>query len=750
MKRKSKKTNAKKTIYSNLNFITQQSPSRRLQTAIQLHNTGNLQQAEIHYRQILRHDPQNSDAFHLLGLIAYQVKKYDAAISCMKKAISLNPSASIYHLNIGNVFKAQGQLNTALKCYQKALSFQSYYPDAHYNCGIISHNLGNLDDAIDHYKKTLALKPDHARAHNNLGNVLREKGDLDTALFHYREALNLDPEHAFAHNNVGNILKIQGDQDAALRHYQTALQINPQYADAHYNMGIILKDRHQLNAAAKHFRKAIHLQPDYHKAHLNLGILLHRNWKLGEAIRHYHEAILLKPDLEDAYNNLGVVLKEQGKLEEAYKYFNKALEIKPEFSEAHSNLLLNLHYHASLDTAYIFSEHQRWAQQHTTALVTAAKPHDNEPNPNRRLRIGYVSPDFRRHSVAFFIEPILEAHNRAAFDISCYANVSKPDHITERFKRWVDNWYDIWEMPHKEAADLVRKNKIDILIDFAGHTANNRMPLFAQKPAPVQVTYLGYPDTTGISNMDYRITDQYADPIGYADHLHTEQLVRLPSCFLCYRPFEESPEVAEPPLLKNSCLTFGSFNSLPKVTHEVVTLWSQILQAVPDSRLIMKCGQLGDKQTRERFKKMFLHSGISSDRIDLLRETPSLSDHLAIYRQVDIALDPFPYNGTTTTCEALWMGVPVITLAGNRHSSRVGVSLLSVIGLSDLIAETTQEYVAKAVNLAQDIERLEQMRANLRTILIKSPVTNAKTFTRSLEDAYRKMWQTWCFRTNHT
>lgn len=715
-----------------------------MNAAIKQHNSGNLQQAEIRYRQILHHDPLNSDAQHLLGLIAYQVKKYDAAIACIDKAIALNPSAAVYHLNIGNAFKAQGDLKAALKCYEKAISLKPSYPDAHYNCGIILHDLGKLDGAVLNYKKAIGFNRNHAQAYNNLGNVLMEQGDLDAALFNYSAAVRLKPDYAFAHNNLGNILKKQGKRDQALHHYKEALRYNPCYADAHYNMGIIMKDLHQLQAAVNHFRESIKIRPDYAQAYLNLGLVLQRSGKTEESIKHYRKALHLEPDFEDAYNNLGVALKEQGKLEEAYECFAEALKIKPDFSDAHSNLLLNLHYHAGLDADFIYSEHKRFDRQHAAGLISSLKEHGNQPDPDRRLRIGYVSPDFRLHSVAFFLESVLAAHDHSRFEIFCYADVEKPDHVTARLRGSADVWHDIRERPHEEVAELVQNDKIDILIDLAGHTSNNRMPLFARKPAPVQVTWLGYPDTTGLTTMDYRITDWYADPAGDADKLSAEELVRLPQCFLSYRPPEESPEIGELPALKNGYITFGSFNNLNKVNPEVVAVWCRILEAAQGSRLIIKSNQLSDKQTRDRYREMFLQRGISADRVELMSAVPSLSEHLCCYNLMDIALDPFPYNGTTTTCETLWMGVPAIVPAGDRHSGRVGASLLTAAGLTDFISTSPDDYVARAVNLAGDIERLKDLRRSLRGTLLKSPLTDSGAFTLALEGAYRRMWQQWC------
>ncbi|MFQ5545679.1 MAG: FkbM family methyltransferase, partial [Acidiferrobacterales bacterium] len=464
----------------------------------------------------------------------------------------------------------------------------------------------------------------------------------------------------------------------------------------------------------------------------------------------YQQALTLKPDFAEAHNNLGNALKEQGKLTEAIAAYRQALALKPDFTDAHSNLLLCLHYGADTEPAAVFIEHQRWAEQHALSLADTIDPHANDPTPNRRLRIGYLSPDFRTHSVAYFVEPLLAAHDRAGFEVICYANVVRPDSLTKRLQSLVHKWRNIVPLSDAEVADLVREDGVDILVDLAGHTGKNRLLVFARKPAPVQVSYLGYPNTTALATMDYRLTDAWADPPGHMENSYTEELVRLPHGFLCYRPPQDSPEVAELPALSAGHITFASFNNASKVNANVIGLWSKILRALPDARLIMKARPLGDVGTRQRFEELFEQNGVSTGRVELLGWASSTAEHLELYNRVDIGLDPFPYNGTTTTCEALWMGVPVIVLAGTTHAARVGVSLLSSVGLPELIADTPEAYVALAISLAGDLDRLQQLRAELRAKVARSPVTDETRFTRALEGVYRNVWHGWCQRQSHS
>lgn len=603
-----------------------------------------------------------------------------------------------------------GRLSESQQLCREILQQQPNHLESLHLCGTIAYQLGKFEEAIALYQQLLALNSNFASVYNNLGAVFKEQGRLQEAIAHYQQALKLNPNYPEAHNNLGTALQEQGKLQEAIAHYHQALNINPHFADAHNSLGVILK----------------------------------KQGKLEGAIAHYKKALQSRPKHPDVHNNLGNALKEQGKVDEAIAHFQQAITLQPQFSTSHSNLLLALHYWPNYHPEAIFAEHQAWAKQHTASLTGTIKPYFNERNPHRRLRIGYVSPDFCTHSVAFFIEPVLAAHNRDEFEVFCYANVAHPDETTKRLEQKVNCWRNIWGINDKQASELICNDGIDILVDLAGHTANNRMLLFARKPAPIQVTYLGYPNTTGLSTVDYRITDTYADPPHYTQRLHTERLIHLPSSFLCYQPVENAPTVNELPALHNGYITFGSFNNLAKITPKVIACWSAILQAVPKSRLILKYKGLADVGTQQQLLDLFKQNGISPQRLTLLGRISGYIEHLATYNRIDIALDTFPYNGTTTTCEALWMGLPVIVLAGSTHVSRVGVSLLSQLGMVDLIAHSPEEYVDLAVKLSNNLAYLQQLRANQRGKMAESTLTDARGFIHCLERAYREMWMHWC------
>jgi predicted O-linked N-acetylglucosamine transferase (SPINDLY family) len=381
---------------------------------------------------------------------------------------------------------------------------------------------------------------------------------------------------------------------------------------------------------------------------------------------------------------------------------------------------------------------------HAESLVRFIGPHTNPRILERKLKIGYVSPDFRSHAVASFIEPVLAHHDQERFEIFAYYNHGQNDMVTQRLRKYCHHWRNIAAMSDEEVAELIREDEIDFLIDLAGHTGHNRLLVFARKPAPIQVTWLGYPDTTGLSTMDYRITDGFADPVDMTEDFHTEQLIRLPECFSVYHVPEEYPEVSRLPALENGYITFGSFNNFSKTTPEVIALWAKILRSVPDSRLMLKYSGLSDSSMKRMVREAFARLDIHPSRVELLGKDPSHVTHLQRYYQLDIALDTFPYCGTTTTCEALWMGVPVITLAGSSHVSRVGSSLMSNLGYTEMIASSQQKYVAIAVGLAPDIDRLSAIREELRDRMADSPLMDSTRFTQHLENAYKEMWRTWC------
>ncbi len=518
-----------------------------------------------------------------------------------------------------------------------------------------------------------------------------------------------------------------------------ALELEPRYPEALVNLGDVLHDQNRIEEAIACYQRAIEIRPDHASAYFGLGIALQSNFEWDAALAAYAKTLSFEPDRADVHNNIAIVYQNRGQLDHAIQHFRRSLQLRPDVAYTHSSLAMAMHYHSEISPDEIFQEHRRW----NACFAAPVRRISHDPTeratrtPGQRLRIGYVSPDFRRHPVPSFLESLLVGHNRERVELFAYSNTVHCDDVTDRLRAHMSTWRDITRLSDDQAADLIAADGIDILVDLAGHTAMHRLGVFARKPAPVQVTWLGYPNTTGLDAIDYRLTDAYADPPG-AEAYHSEALVRLPGCFLCYTPPLDSPAISRS--AATDAVTFVSFNLFSKVTEKVLELWSRILLAVPKSKLFLKASGLRSETTRAKVSEIFRRCGVSSDRLKLSGGVADFRNHLNLYNHADIALDPFPYNGTTTSFEAAWMGIPMITLKGATHVSRVGVSLNSNLGLADLIAETPDDYVRIAVALAADPSRRASLHAGMRQRMTRSGLLDTEAFASKVEDAYQSMW----------
>ncbi len=599
------------------------------------------------------------------------------------------------------------------------------------------HQAGRLAEAERGYRQVLALNPDHPDAHNNLGHVLLALGRIDKAEYHYRRTLELGPGSVVTHNNLGNVQFRTGRIDEAVHSYRRALELSSGIAEIHNNLAIALCKLERLGEAEQSYRKALSINPGSASTHNDLGALLAGLRRVPEAENCYRRALALAPGFAEAHDNLGYLLGYAGRLDEAVQHFREALRLKPNFVNAFDHLVFSLNYVPGIGAAEIYAEHREFNRRFCQGV--SIQPHRNSPDPQRRLRVGYVSGDFRNHAVAFFIEPVLAKHDRERFEIFCYYNLSRSDAVTQRLRGYADHWREVEALDDDALAERVRADEIDILVDLSGHTANNRLTAFARKPAPVQATWLGYLNTTGLDAMDYRITDPRASPEGLLEACHSEKLVRLPDSQWCYQPSSGCPEVNPLPSAQSGVVTFAAFTSPPKTGLPVIELWSRVLARVPRSRLLVQ----GLEVTSREYAKHFARHGIAADRIEFVSGKP-LPEYLALRHSVDIVLDSFPCTGGTTSCDSLWMGVPVITLAGDTAYSGGGASLLHAVGLGELIARTPEEYLDIAARLAGDAKRLAAMRASLRGRMRSSSLMDAVRFTRNLEQCYRSMWTEWC------
>jgi protein O-GlcNAc transferase len=604
------------------------------------------------------------------------------------------------------------------------------------------HKEGRLTDAEALYRQILGLQPNHPDAMRFLGIIAQQVGRHDVAVEWIRRALACDPNHALAHSNLGEVYCAAGRLDDAIVAFRRALQLNPKSPETLNSLGAALAGKGLTHEAVSTYRRALELKPDHPDAHNNLGVALRDQGKGDEAIESFRRAVQLKPDHLEALTNLASALKRQGELDEAIAAHRRALLIKPECAWAHSNLISTLYYHPRHDAMTIAEEHERWNRQFSDPQKQFVLPHANNRNPERRLRVGYVSPDFLDHVVARFALPLVERHDRGRFEILCYSGVKFPDPITERFRALAGKWRDTAGISDARLAELIREDGVDILVDLTMHAAHNRLPMFARQPAPVQVAWLSYPGSTGLPGIGYRLTDACMDPPGEKPAWSAEEPVRLPDCWCCYQPIGETPENNALPALSAERVTFGSLNNFAKVNERVLALWTRVLHGVKESRLLMFCPE---GRTRERVWA-FLHArGITTDRVEFVGFVPRW-EYLRLYHRIDVGLDSFPYNGMTTTCDALWMGVPVLTLPGATPVSRAGLSLLSSVGLSEFVASSEEDYVRIAAELAGNLPRLAELRAELRPRMQSSPLMDAPRFARNVEAAYRSMWHRWCLR----
>jgi predicted O-linked N-acetylglucosamine transferase (SPINDLY family) len=681
-------------------------PDQALAIALEHERAGRLADAEALYRQVLAHRPDTATALNNLGNVLQQTGRREEAIDAYRRAIAMAPFSALAHYNLASALICAGAFDEALQALDSAMLVRPDDADIHNNRGGVLQRLGRLEEAIAAYQQALAIRGGHVAAASNLGSALSAAGRLDEAIAILDAAVAVEPDNAAAHANRGIALHAAGRLDAAIAAFSRAITLAPGDAEAHANLGRALNDAGRPDLAEDVLRLGLRREPG--------------NARLHDA--------------------LGNVLKDQGRLDLAIGCYERALELAPDDSTAASNRLFALHLDPDHDAARLLAEHRRWADRFAAPLAAEIRPHDLDRAPDRRLKVGFVSADFRGHPVGRLLLPLFTHRDRERFAFVAYADVRVADPVTREFHELADRWRPIAGLSDSAVAGLVREEQIDILVDLAQHTEGNRLLVFARKPAPVQVSMLGMPATTGLATIDYRFTDRYLDPPGTGDLPYTERSIRLPSCFWCYRPDVEAPPVGLHPSLATGRVTLGCLNQSAKLTPPALALWIKVLQAVDDADLVLHSSS---GRQRDAIRAQFKSGGIAPDRVTFLPRLP-LARYLEAYGTLDLALDPFPYSGGTTTLDALWMDVPVVTLAGQTAVGRGGVSILSNLGLPELIGRTDGDYVAIAVALARDRDRLAALRAGLRQRMQASPLVDARQYATGIEAALRSIWRTWC------
>ncbi|WP_175746836.1 tetratricopeptide repeat protein [Burkholderia ambifaria] len=808
-----------------------------LQEALTHHQAGRLGEAKTLYDAILNAQPGQPDAMHFLGLLACQLKQYDAGLALMERSLAARPDASYFN-NLGNMLRECGRLDDAIAHYRRAVALRPDYPEAHNNLGNALRDARDPAEAMQSCSRAIELRPGYAEAYNNLGNVLQDLGELDAAAASYGKAIAFHPAYAEAHSNLGNVLRTQERHADAIVHYRRAIELNPALrvahrglaialratddfdgaleharaglepddAEGHCTLGRSLRSMNDFDGAARLFERACEIDPGYAPAWCRLGELRCQQGEYEESLRLCRHAIELDPELADAYNFLGLAYHNLDRMAASELSHRHAIDLNPDDADAHHNLAAALFRLDKLDEA--MSEYRiaqelgvdpvkiqltlgdiLWAKRDFAGAVAAFREavehdphrayarllfnmssspafapeewvvdaqrygdylsrdarllsHDREQRAlqarGRPLRVGFVSGDLRQHPVGIFLESVLAHLDRTRIEPHAYVTFVVEDDVTARLKSGFASWKKLTCLNRDQAARMIHDDGIDVLVDLAGHTNWSGLPVFAHRPAPVQASWLGFFATTGCRAIDYFIGDPHTLPADEAHHF-VEQPWHLPDSYLCFTPPAYDVAVGPLPMATNGGVTFGCFGKLTKISDDVIALWSRLLHALPDARLMLKAHELGASDLNRATLERFARHGIGAQQLILEGGSPR-AEYFNAYNRIDIALSPFPYPGGTTTAEALWMGVPVIGMKGGRFVTHICESLLHAAGMGDWIAADEDAYLAKAIAFARDRDALAALRATLRERTLASPLCDAARFARNLEDAFHGMW----------
>lgn len=768
-----------------------------LKQAVSHHLAGRLYEAEQLYRAILRVQPYQPDANHNLGILAGQIGQQTSGLPYLKTALMIKPSQEQYLLSYADALLAIGRGQEALVLIQDAIERKLNTPKIQklrqkiessilnstangevpsftgtnhlvelFNAGRygeleklahtlveqypvlgfgwkalgVSLQMQGKDGVVALYKAA-ELLPDDAAVHFNLGKALHATGQPESAVAMYRRSLQIKPDDAEAYLNLGNVLKDIGELDNAVESYRHALKIKPDDAELHNSLGNALGDLGKFDEAMACYQRALEIKPDYAVAYSNLGITLKDIGQLGDAVANFRRALEIAPHLVEAYNSLGNALKDLGELDNAVASYRRALEIKPDYIGAYDNLLFAINYHPDMKCEDVFEVYREYEKRFGLFHPRIWNDNRDKGNTRRRLKIGYVSPDFRLHSCRHFLEPLLHNHDKSAFEIYAYAELAKEDEVTARYKRYVDHWVSTRGMSDDALCERICTDGIDILVDLAGHTANNRLTVFARKPAPVSLSWLGFGYTTGLSAIDYLLTDVICAPEG-SEKLFSEIPWRLETPGYVYRPAEGMGAVSSLPAIMRGHISFGTLTRAVRINHRTIRVWSEILKRVEGARLIIDSSNFQMASIQAALAEKFMDYGIERERLEIGYHSPPWDT----MRNIDIGLDCFPHNSGTTLFETLYMGIPFITLADRPSVGRLGSSILEGLGHPEWIAQSEDEYIEMAVALALNLPKLADLRSRLRKEMETGPLMDEVGFANKVEEAYRNMFGKWVAR----
>ncbi len=710
-----------------------------LEKAVDHYRAGRLAEAEAIYRQILSQDPNQADALHQLGAVAFRAGQPEAAVELIGRAIAARPGVPEYWSNLGSILNHQQRFDRGGSASAEAIRLNPEYADAYFHLGNALRGSNFNDKAIIAYQQAIVLKPLFPEALNALGGVLMVSNRIDEATATYRQAIAQRPTFAEAHTNLGAALQTTGQLEAAVASYQRAIQLQPDTYEASVNLGRILLLVGEIDQAIAACRKAIELQPSSIAAYNYLGSALSAKGLLDEASAAYVKAISLQRNSPRTLLNLGNIQFSQGKLDEAIASYDRAAQLSPQDPTHHSSKIYTLHFHPYYDADAILREQRLFNQRLAGPLLPKNRTFQSDRSLSRRLRIGYVSPHFCDHPIGRSLLPLLAQHDHQQFEIFCYANVALPDDVSKAFQSLADHWQVIAGLPDEAVAKQILDDKIDVLVDLALHMPGGRPLVFARKPAPLQVTLGGYPAGTGMPAIDFRLTDPHLDPPVVRESQYVERSIVLPDSFWCYAAPENWPAVNDLPARSNGHVTFGCLSEFSKINDEVIALWAKVLNAVPDSRLLLMSAA---GSHRDHLLATMSGAGVAAARIEFSDPLPK-REMLELYHRIDLGLDTFPFNGQTASLDSCWMGVPVVTLVGQTAVGRAGWSQLSNLGMTELAALDEKQFVKIASDFAGDLDRLAELRRSLRARMQDSPLMNAAGYARNVEATFRQIWRAW-------
>jgi protein O-GlcNAc transferase len=710
--------------------------------ALQHQRAGEFEEAEGIYRQILAAFPDQQDAHHLLGAALFARKQYNEAAAEVERSIELAPAQTSFRLTLGLIYQAARRYKDALRVYDELLAIAPDIADAHNHRGVALSVEGRHEEAAAAFKRALTLVPGNPMTQGNLGIALSHVGQFEEAIWMLRTAAAQLPNNVNFQVSLASALYFTRQSEAAVAACREAIRLAPERGDAHLTLSTALNALGRYEEALPPAQRAHALLPEVMESALNLGNTLRNLGWADESIAAYRDGLAKVPQSAMLHNSLGNILKDTGALDEALAEYRLGLQIDPKPS-MYSNYLYTLQYHPTIDAGVAFQEHREFDRRFAAPLFAQSKPHTNDADPKRRIRIGYLSADFRSHALGHYLTPLFDHHDHAAFDLFCYSDVVTEDATTFRLREHSDHWKSTWGLSDEQVAAAVRADGVDILIDLHQHMGGNRTLVYARKPAPVQIGFAGYPGTTGLSMIDYRLTDRHLEPPDGFPVPSSETPILLPDTFWCYEGRQAHIPVSPLPANANGYVTFCSFNNFCKVNEPTLALWARVLRAVANSRLMVLAPEGAH---RERASAYMEKQGVATERVSFVG-WQKRGAYFELYHRVDIGLDTFPYNGHTTSLDSFFMGVPVITLAGPEGGSpvaRAGWSQLVNLQLTELAAHSQEEFVAIARALALDLPRLAELRNTLRTRMKASPLMDGARFARNVEAAYRMAWERWC------